>query len=209
MDKVNKGPFNLPRRPLVTKCQAVAMATQLFQLNVTNHSSIKEMDSYDDRNFHIQGSIPGSVQNLNNDFNSSASGDYILKIVNQMSSNQEHLIQSQCDVMLFLNALGHKCSAPVSSIFDTSFVKCKIPRTMPTGHIAETTYNRTDRVSGVFEVYNGEENAEDEYFVCAVMLLTFVHGKVLNEITVTTQLLFDAGVALGRLDRDLKVQNDA
>ena len=209
MDKVKELLTSLPRKPLVTKCQAVAMATQLFELNVINHSSITEMDSYDDRIFYIQGSLRERVQNLTNGLNSSGYGEYILKIVNQTNTNQEHLIQSQCDVMLFLNAQGHKCSTPVISTFGTSFVKCKIPRTIPTGHIAETTYSREDRRSGMFEVYNGEENSDEEYFVCAVILLKFVNGKGLNETTLTTQLLFDAGVALGRLDHDLEVQNDA
>ena len=209
MDKVNEVLSSLPRRPLVTKCQAVAMATQLFELNVINHSSITEMDGYDDRNFYIQGSLPERVHNVTNGLNSSGYGEYIVKIVNQTNTNQEHLIQSQCDVMLFLNAQGHQCSTPVPSIFGTSFVKCKIPRTIPTGHIAETTNSQEDRRSGIFEVYNGEKNSDEEYFVCAVILLKFVNGKVLNEITLTTQLLFDAGVALGRLDHDLEVQNDA
>ena len=209
MDKVNEVLSSLPRRPLVTKCQAVAMATQLFELNAINHSSITEMDGYDDRNFYIQGSLPERVQSLKNGLNSSGYGEYILKIVNQANTNQEHLIQSQCDVMSFLNAQGHKCSTPVPSKFGTSFVKCKIPRTIPTGHIAETTYSREDRRSGIFEVYNGEEKFEEEHFVCAVILLKFVNGKVLNKTTLTTQLLFDAGVALGRLDHDLEVQNDA
>ncbi|XP_074633199.1 hydroxylysine kinase-like [Acropora palmata] len=204
MDKVKELLSSLPRKPLVTKCQAVAMATQLFELNVINHSSITEMDGYDDRIFYIQGSLPERVQNLTNGLNSSGYGEYILKVVNQTNTNQEHLIQSQCDVMSFLNAQGHKCSTPIPSTFGTSFVKCKIPRTIPTGHIAETTYSREDRRSGIFEVYNGEENSEEEYFVCAVILLKFVNGKGLNETTLTTQLLFDAGVALGRLDHDLK-----
>jgi len=40
--------------------------------------------------------------------------------------------------------------------------------------------------------------------VCAVRLLNFVPGKMMNEIPLSTQLLFDVGMAVGRLDRDLK-----
>ena len=55
------------------------------------------------------------------------------------------------------------------------------------------------------EIYDGEEYCREEFSVCAVRLLTFVPGKGMNEIQLNTQLLFNAGMAMGRLDRDLKV----
>lgn len=200
MDKTNRLLSSLPRRPLVTKCQAVAMATRVFNLEIKNDSSVKEMDSYDDRNFYIQGFLQGASQHSD----SPACEEFVLKIMNHVDSNHEYLIQTQCNVMSFLRTRGHKCSSPVPSIFGSSFVMCKIPRNIPNNRVALTTDGSKDGFRSEFEVYHGEEYLEEEYFVCAVMLLRFVHGTVLNETPLTTQLLFDAGMAVGRLDRDLK-----
>ena len=41
--------------------------------------------------------------------------------------------------------------------------------------------------------------------MCAVFLLNFVLGEVLNEIPLNTQLLFTAGKVVGSMDRNLKV----
>ena len=201
MDKTNRLLSSLPRRPLVTKCQAVAMATGVFNLEIKNDSSVKELDSYDDRNFYIQGFLQGASQHSD----SPTCEEFVLKIMNHVDSNHEYLIQTQCNVMSFLRTRGHKCSSPVPSIFGSPFVMCKIPRNIPNNRVALTTDGSKDGFSSEFEVYHGEEYLEEEYFVCAVMLLRFVHGTVLNETPLTTQLLFDAGMAVGRLDRDLKV----
>ena len=54
--------------------------------------------------------------------------EYLLKIVHHLDSNHEAgLIQTKCDIMLFLQARGYKCPVPVLSIFDAPFVMSKIP----------------------------------------------------------------------------------
>ena len=203
MNKTNSS-LSLLSRPHVTENQAVVMATRLFNLNITDHSSVKELDSYEDRNFYLRGSLNEESKKLA----SSGGNEYVLKISNHTDSNHEHLIQTQCDVMSFLQARGYKCSSPVPSIFGTSFVMCKIPRdTAPDGVVLATDHtNNICNQEKMFEIYKGEAYSGEDYFICAVRLLTFVPGKVLNEIPHTNQLLFDAGKALGRLDRDLKVQ---
>ena len=62
-----------------------------------------------------------------------------------------------------------------------------------------------ENVEGGIEIYDGEEYSEEEFFVCAVRLLNFVPGKVMTEIPLSTQMLFYVGMAVGRLDQDLKV----
>lgn len=235
--------------------QAVAMATSLFHLNIEDPSTVKELDSYDDRNFFMRGSLMGDEKETGE----SVCKEYVLKIVNHMDSNHKCLIQAQCDAMLFLQARGYKCPTPVSSIFNTYLVKCKIPRetqrcnvaletdgvTLETigdtpetngvtsetnGFILESdgvalktakvlananiTYNGHSSVDAApslgygIEIYDGKEYSEEEYFVCAVRLLNFVPGKMLKEIPLNTELLFNFGMALGRLDRDLKVGDE-
>ena len=203
MNETNSSLSLVPRRPHVTEKQAVVMATRLFNLNDTDHSSVKELDSYEDRNFYLRGSLNEEQKNLA----SFAGNEYVFKIANHMDSNHEHLMQTQCDVMSFLQARGHKCSFPVPSIFGSSFVMCKIPRDSAPDGVALASDHANDACNlEKFEIYNGEAYSKEDYFICAVRLQTFVPGKMLNEVPLTNQLLFDAGNTLGRLDRDLKVQ---
>ena len=76
---------------------------------------------------------------------------------------------------------------------------------METGNSPLTVKNLRNLVHGI-EIYNGDEYFKEEFLVCAVFLLNFVLGEVLNEIPLNTQLLFNAGVAVGSMDRDLKVR---
>lgn len=215
----------LPRRPPVSTDQAVAMAIQLFNLHIADATSVKELYSYDDRNFFMRGSLMREEKEMK----VFGCKEYILKILNHVDSNHECLTEVQCNAMLFLQARGYHCSVPVPSILNTYFVKCKIPRGAQPGSVAletdgvtletESAALKNDNVSadtnmsvesaGILgcgiEVYDGKEYSEEEYFVCDVRLLTFVPGKVLNEIPLNTELLFNAGIAVGRLDRDLQV----
>ena len=178
------------------------MATHLFNLRIADDSTVKELDGYDDRNFYLRGSLNREP----NDMDTPACKEYVLKIVNDMDSNHEGLIQTQCDVMLFLQARGYKCPTPVPSIFDTRFVMSKIPNGPPPDTMASDDVGNKRKLAAYgIEIYDGEGYCRETFSVCAVRLLTFVPGKVMNEIQVNTQLLFDAGMAVGRLDQDLKV----
>ena len=48
-----------PKSPLphVTKQQAADVVARLFNLTIEDHSSIKELGSFDDRNFYLRGSL--------------------------------------------------------------------------------------------------------------------------------------------------------
>jgi len=214
----------LPRRPPVTTDQAVTMATQLFNLHIEDATSVKELYSYDDRNFFMRGSLMREEEEVE----VSGCKEYILKILNHVDSSHECLTEVQCNTMLFLQSRGYHCPVPVPSIRNTYFVKCKIPRSIQPRSVALETDGVTLETEGAalkndnvladtnvsfesagilgsgIEVYDGKEYSEKKFFVCDVRLLTFVPGKVLNEIPLNTELLFNAGMAVGRLDRDLE-----
>lgn len=205
-------------KPPVEKHQAAVLAAQLFNLHITDLSFVKELDSYVDRNFYIRGSLNGPP----------GCQEYVLKILNDVETSQEHFIELQCNMMLFLQERGYKSSTPVNSILKTPFVKCKIPRIYPPSivnsepnHVSMTTDRDSNGISletgtsplivkknrnlvdGI-HIYNGDVSSDDEFLVCAVLLLNFVPGEVLNKIPLNNQLLFTAGKAVGSLDQDLK-----
>ena len=201
------------------------MATQLFNLHMADATSVKELCSYDDRNYFMRGCLMREEDEME----VSGCKEYVLKVLNYLDSSHECLTELQCDAMLFLQSRGYHCPVPVPSIFNTYFVKCKIPRGSQTGSVAletdgvtletESAVLNNDNLSAVsnmsivspgilrcgIEVYDGKEYSEEKFFVCHVRLLTFVPGKVLHESPLNNELLFNAGMAVGRLDRDLEV----
>lgn len=183
----------------MSKQQAVTLATNLFNLRILDDSSVKELDGYDDRNFFVRGLLITEGK----DKEKLPSHEYVLKVVNHMDSNHEGLMKTQSDVMSFLQSRDHACPVPVPSIYDTTFVMCKIPKVAPPDIVTMETNELADKDE--IEIYNGEEYSKEAYYVCAVRLLTFVPGQMLHEIPLNTQLCFDAGFALGRLHQDLKV----
>lgn len=211
-------PLLVRTKPPVEKHQAAVLAARLFNLHITDLSFVKELNSYDDRNFYMRGSLNGQRE----------CQEYVLKIINDVESRHEYFLELQCNIMLFLQTRGYNCSSPVLSILKTHLVRCKIPRKhragilhAEPGHVSMVTDKDTNGISlengtstlsvtslrnivdGI-EIYDGEEYSEDEFLVCAVLLLNFVPGKLLNEIPLNTQLLLNAGVAVGSMDRDLK-----
>ncbi|KAL9986322.1 hypothetical protein ACROYT_G000458 [Oculina patagonica] len=217
----------LPRRPPVSSRQAVTMATRLFNLSIRDPTSVKELVSNEDRNFSMRGSWMREAMEMGE----TVCKEYVLKISNNKDSNHKRVIQVQCDAMLFLQARGYICSTPVPSVLNTYFVKCKIPKDTQPGSVALETDTATLEIDNMstdtniihnsvcdslgnldnagdlgngIEIYDGKEYSEKEYFVCAVRLLNFVPGKMLTQIPLNTELLFNAGMAVGRLDRDLK-----
>ncbi|KAJ7363159.1 hypothetical protein OS493_011437 [Desmophyllum pertusum] len=274
-------------RPPVSTRQAEVMAARLFNLNIADPTSIKEMDSYQDRNFYMRGSLMRGDEKMG----VSPCKEYVLKVINHVDSNNGCLIEVQGKLMVFLQARGYNCCTPVPSISTTLFVKCKIPRcaqdasvsletdsialetngvalegdsvalktdgvALETNGVALERYsvsletdgvaletngvalegdnvaletacvaleigsgpvesnnnrcfdtlhsvNSTRSLVGGIEIYDGKDYSKEEYFVCAVLLLNFVRGKTLNEIPLNTELLFNAGMTVGRLDQDL------
>lgn len=191
MDRDNAPKSRLPH---VTTHQAVAMATRLFDLQVT---AVEDLSGFDDKNFYLRGTL--KTQEERNVLSSNK--EFILKIANEVDSSDECFIATQLGVMTFLNARGFKCTTPVPSVLGTPYVMCKIPRRDYPGVIALETHG----VHNAAEIYNGEEYSEDEFFVCAVRLLNYVPGKVLKQISLSNKVLFEVGKAVGRMNRELKV----
>ena len=69
-------------KPPVEKHQAAVLAARLFNLHITDLSFVKELNSYDDRNFYMRGSLNGQRE----------CQEYVLKIINDVESRHECLL---------------------------------------------------------------------------------------------------------------------
>ena len=92
-------------RPRVTRVQAVQLANQIFGLEVysSSESSVKELDSYDDRNFYLRGVKDGKA------------GEFLLKVYNQRYYERD-LVDAVHKSMFCLLDAGIACPVPQKTL---------------------------------------------------------------------------------------------
>lgn len=93
-------------RPLVSPKMAVNLAKKIFDLRVPASPSIKELDSYEDRNFYIRGSLPRDKQER----------EYALKVSKYGESERGGILDEISDVMFHLHNNGISCSVPQPTV---------------------------------------------------------------------------------------------
>lgn len=106
-------------RPVVGETTAAKLVLKLFGLTV---SSIKELNSYDDRNFLIQ--VEGVCQNPH--IKELCPGGYILKITNSLDSKNSKIMEAQVEMMLFLHSRGFNVPKPEKNVTGSYLVHANI-----------------------------------------------------------------------------------
>lgn len=106
-------------RPTMGKEVAIKLALRLFGLTVT---SIKELDSYDDRNYLIK--VEG--ESTNPHIKEPSPDGYVLKITNSLDSNNSKIMASQGEMMLFLHSRGFKVPKPEKNVHGSHLSYAKI-----------------------------------------------------------------------------------
>jgi len=96
-------------KPKVTNEDVHRLVRKFYNLEVT---SIKELNSYDDKNFFIKVKDDSCLP----DASDRCPHGYLLKILNSLDSKAETLIDAQNQMMLFLNKRGVLCSKPVQNV---------------------------------------------------------------------------------------------
>lgn len=93
-------------RPLVNLKMAVNLAKKIFNLRVPATLSIKELDSYEDRNFYIRGTLPHDEQER----------EYALKVCKYGESERGGVLDEISNVMFHLHNNGISCSIPQPTV---------------------------------------------------------------------------------------------
>ena len=173
------------RRPCVDKEKAVKLASLLYGLDVSDASQVKEFVSYDDRNFYIKGTLPNHSNHCNGEPQTSE-GEFVLKILNHVDSENISFANAQNEVLLHLNANGFACPVPARALNGEYTMQCKLdsPETC-----ASEEQTKEQEVSRVY----------------AVRLLTFVPGILLKDICCTSEILFSLGCYIGKMNKALQV----
>ena len=174
------------KRPLVDKTQAAELARQLFGFHVSSPKLVKELVSYDDRNFYLKGTfkLPEETRNSEDPATNDAAKpakeeEFVLKVLNRIDSALNGLVDAQNEMMLFLNQNGVECSCPVKSLDGNYNVMWK------------------NNIRGVAGVHTE-----------SVRLLKFVPGKLLRVVPCSPNLLGDLGRFVANFSKVLKVSQN-
>ena len=194
---------NIPSRPFITKQQSAVLAQKLFALQMSPQSTVKELDSYDDRNFLVKGRLEGPQQSGENE---NEENFYVLKVTNALMSKYRDLFEVLSVALDYISTKGMQCPVPVKSVFCNKLVPCRLlgqDRNDDIGN-SSTLDNYVDEKEITEGILLASNNNGDDS-VCVVRMFTFVHGELLCEISWTNELLFDLGLKMAQLHKILKV----
>ena len=189
--QVSKGSLTLIR-PSVDKTKAVRLASLLFGLRVNDSSQVKEFVSYDDRNFYLEGALPNNVNECGNLHRPQMNeGEFVLKILNHVDSENIPSVNAQNEIMLHLKARGFVCPVPMRSLNGEFTVEWEVES-------SNFGYEEDQK-----PMLNQQELPVGR--VCAVRLLSFVAGKLLKDVSCTLDLLFNLGCYVAKMNKALQV----
>ncbi|XP_037801281.1 hydroxylysine kinase-like [Penaeus monodon] len=92
-------------RPMLKKTEVPALVAKLYGLTVV---SVKELNSYDDKNYLIQ--VQPKTDNPH--MTDLSPHGYVVKVTNSLDSKNTHLMAAQNDMMLFLHSRGVNVPKP-------------------------------------------------------------------------------------------------
>ena len=166
-------------KPFVTREHAISLASEIFNLDIdsSSQSVVKELCSYDDRNFYVRATKEGIER------------EYVIKVSNSDDSEYEGLLEELNTVMLHLNKEGIPCSVPQQTALG-KYLELRQFAATPQSHPVKRA--KKDEKEPVLHKY-------------AVRLFTFMPGKTMRDVRCTTDLCFKVGCFAAEVDKVLKV----
>lgn len=89
-------------RPYVSKTKLLDLAEETFGLVARNRQSVRELESYDDRNFHVRGIIADGISN-GDDHGGEKESEYVLKVLHPKNTYADGFIDSSVKITEHLN----------------------------------------------------------------------------------------------------------
>ncbi|XP_011403617.1 PREDICTED: hydroxylysine kinase-like [Amphimedon queenslandica] len=153
------------------------LLSQFYKFGTIDQSSIKEFDSWEDRNYYFEDKTD----------------KYVLKIMREMPSTSVDLVRGLAEVMLYLHERRIPCSWPIKALDGKPVVvlkenelinstRCETNNYLPPSHECRVT-------------------KEQQY---CVMVLTFIEGNLADECPMTSELLFNIGSCFASMDKELQ-----
>ncbi|XP_069140871.1 hydroxylysine kinase-like isoform X2 [Argopecten irradians] len=158
-------------RPYIDLDIVKEVSKRLYDLEVLDG---KELNSYDDRNYHIHV----STKTTNSHITHVCFHGYVLKVLNSLDSRHEDYVEAQNGMILHVAEKGISTPRPVKNI---------------NGELMSLESFPCDQNRSKSEI-----NLQ-----CLVRLLEYIPGRILRGVPYTTSLLTQIGNMTGRLDNAL------
>ncbi|KAK7508726.1 hypothetical protein BaRGS_00000292 [Batillaria attramentaria] len=169
-------------RPQLSSQTVATLTRRLYGLHVLTS---RELDSYDDRNFHITVD-DNDVQNAH--LEALWPHGYVLKVLNSLDSKEPEVIKAKCDIILHAYRKGFPTPRPVPSTSGQLYALETLAREQP---------NDT----------GGGDTVETDVYL--VRLFEFLPGTTLASVELTPTLAFQVGHYAAMLDNSLKDFDDS
>ena len=185
------------RPPFLPACSVVGIIKDYFPFTSVQQDSIKELESYDDRNYYFRGDLPADMVPCypsKQTVHITSNNEYVLKILNHRDSAERGTIEYLTEMKKYLYSNGYNVPFPIPSKVNSgseivTLMESDIQRCIQDGKplLNESAYDTK------------------QYHV---RVLTFIPGVLLHDIPQSPQypqLMFNVGEYMGNLHNKLKV----
>lgn len=185
------------RPPSLPSLEVLCIIKQHFPFISVKEESIKELVSYDDRNYYFCGELPTQLipqYPSNQKVHITSTNEFVLKILNRRDSADRNTTEYLTEMKKYLYSNGYNVPFPIPSNHNGS----EIVTLMESDLLHKTqSCNEPDKVP------NGSATSNHQ---CLARVLTYIPGVVLHDAPHhQPQLMFRVGEYLGNLHNKLKV----
>ena len=178
------------RPPSLSSAAVAKLAKEYFYFQYVDEHSVKQLPSYDDRNFYFRGTVvPEGAASVGS---STSSGEYVLKLNNPLLAS--------CDILKGINDL-------LNHLHAKGFVKCNQPLINREGSdlLNITKDKLLEHENHLESTENMDESGKCTFFL---RVLTFIPGECFDQVDkcyLTPRLLYDVGHCVGSAEAILQV----
>ena len=185
------------RPPSPSSAAVVKLAKEYFCFQDVDEYSVKQLPSYDDRNFYFRGSM---APELATNIGSKPSGEteYVLKLNNPLLASYD-VLKSINALLNHLHAKGFtKCNRPLANREGADLLRITREKLLEYGCHMETLGDMEE---------SSVELLEHTFFL---RILTYIPGECFDNVDkcyLTPQLLYNVGHCIGSADSILQVSH--
>ncbi|KAL8558001.1 hypothetical protein ACOMHN_063742 [Nucella lapillus] len=186
-------------RPRLSTDTVHVLVGDLYGLKVL---TCRELDSYDDRNFHVR--VDEDLTSVHNEHLQEGlwPHGYVLKVLNSLDSQKPEVVEAKHTMTMAAAQKGFPSPRPVPSVSGQLSVLHPLAREHTTGQ-QDTGEEEKDGEKG-----EGEATTPcTEVFL--IRLLEYLPGTLLASVPLTSHLSFQVGLYAARLDRMLQDVDDS
>lgn len=182
----------LGRPPHLSAKAVCKLVCKRFNFKKVTENSIKSFPSYEDRNYYLCGEP----------LNTAAGSEFVLKLNNPGHSSLQ-VVKGLNNLLLHLNSCGFKFSVPCPLLNSASLHLLELSA----AELAEGDISSSSESMSLQNPANGS-TVVDSSMRYPVRVLSFIPGDLFDNVEkkhLTPALLYEAGVTLATIDKELKV----